>query len=188
MVKLSEHNFRFKVTRINRRSIDKLVKLTDSYREDISETMRTFIQADEDLDTATFHSLVEFPALEFSLYALAIIHCYSILENNRKLICEGIRGISNSQKENLHKIEFVEEVLKSINIAHTKLKCQKTMNEFREVNNAIKHNRFGLDTAITTKSQKKYEARQLKGLYLNKAKYLESYLSDLFERTKAQRL
>lgn len=184
MAKLSEHNFRFKVTRINRRNIDKLVKLTDSYREDISETMRTF----EDLDTTTFHSLVEFPALEFSLYALAIIHCYSILETNRKLICEGIRGISNSQKKNLYQIKIVESVLKSINIAHTKLKCQKTMNEFREVNNAIKHNRFGLDTAITTESQKKYEARQLKGLYLNKAKYLESYLFDLYERTKAQRL
>lgn len=189
MANLNEVQFRLKGTRINRQSIDKLVHLAESFREGIQESMSASIQADEGLDVATFHSLVELPALEFSLYALAIIHCYSILENNRALICEGIPGTSEKQKKALHNICVVTKFFGSIGIEHENVKCYETMDEFRRINNALKHNRFGLDTSVKTKyPEKEYEAKALKSLYLNKANDLETYLSDLYERTKAQRL
>jgi hypothetical protein len=189
MATLNELQFRLKVTRINRHSIDKLVAFTDSSREDIQESMSISIQASEGPDVATFHAMVEFPALEFSLYSLAMVHCYSILENNRKLTCEEMPGISDEQKKALYKIKEVTKFLSSIGIEHKKLGCYETMDEFRQVNNAIKHNRFGLGTSVKTEESKiKYDAKALKSLYLNKAKDLETYLSDLYERTKSQRL
>lgn len=182
MVTIIKANFRQKVTRINRRSIDKLIELAESYRNDIYETLR---QADEGPDSETIYSQGELPVLEFSLYALAITHCYSILENNRTLICEGIPGISEMQKKPLHNICVVTQFFGSIGIDHEKVKCYETMDEFRQVNNAIKHSRFGLDTSVTTRKSKiEYDAKRLKSLYLNKAKHLESYLFDLYERTK----
>lgn len=181
MASLSKLNFALKVTRIQRKSIDKLVVLADSYHETSYERLGASIDTNGDLDIDAFHAVANFQELEFSLYALAIIHCYSILENNRKLILREIPGLSKKQLDNLYKIDTVTDVLTSRKICHEKLRCYKTMEEFRKVNNAIKHSRFGLSRSVACE-KKTYGEKQLKSLYLNKVKHLESYLSDLYER------
>ena len=82
----------------------------------------------------------------------------------------------------LHKIEVARQSLKKIGVNHEKVKCFKTMSEFRMVNNAIKHERYGLSTSITTQIQRKYDSKQLGGMYANRAKHLETYLSDIYRR------
>lgn len=182
MTSMNKLNFALKVTRVHRKSIDKFVALADLYLEDNYGLLDASIDADDALDTDAFHAVANFQELEFSLYALAIIHCYSILENNRKLICQKIPGLTSKLLDNLHDIKYITKSLKAINIKHEDIRCYETMEEFRRVNNAIKHNRFGLSRSVTTRKKETYKAAQLKSLYLDKAKHLEAYLSDLYER------
>ncbi len=187
MVSLSGFNFKLKVTQVQRKQIDKLVGLAGSYRESNYRLLDASIDSDDTLDTDALLAIATFKELEFSLYALAIIHCYSILENNRALICKTIPGLKAGERKGLYKVECVTDVLKGINIKHVEIECYETMEEFRRVNNAIKHGRFGLSQSVTTRAEKRYkekiyEAMQLKSLYLDKAKHLDAYLSDLYER------
>ncbi|EDN66909.1 hypothetical protein BGP_0388 [Beggiatoa sp. PS] len=181
MASIEEINFRLIVTRIYRKDIDKLIECADTNREALINSL----DEENKFDLNEFHSLIhDVPKIAFSLYALAIIHCYSILENNRKLICLRIPELTDGQKNNLHNIRVVTQCLKKLGLKHEKVRCYKTMNEFRLVNNAIKHDRYNLSTSITTEERKKYKTTQLKSLYLNRSKHLETYLSDLYRRVK----
>lgn len=182
MANIREVNFALKVTRVHRESIDKLVTLADSFRESNVNSFIGSLEGEGDIDNEALTWLVNHSILDFSLFALAIIHCYSIVENNRKLMLQKIPNLSSKEISNLHKIETVDFVLTKQHICHERLRCYKTMNEFRSVNNAIKHKRFGLSRVVTTREGKEYGAKQLRSLYLNRAKHLESYLSDMYTR------
>lgn len=184
MASLEEINFNLKVTKVHRKSIDRLVELADSDRKmNHQRLVKSMEGRDEDFDVEAFHSVfIDAPSISFSLYALAIIHCYSILENNRKLICLRIPGLTEGQKNNLHDVRVVEQCLTKAGFSHQNVRCYKTMNEFRLVNNAIKHDRYSLSKSITTENGKVYKAVKLRSLYSNRAKHLETYLSDLYRR------
>ena len=185
-MELENLNFKSKVTRVNRKSMDRLIILADSEYADNCQTLDSSMDGkEEDFDVDAFHSISYAPKLAFSLYALAIVHCYSIVENNRKLICQKISGITDKQKNNLHNIEVVEKCLERVNINHEKIRCYKTMDEFRLVNNAVKHDRYNLSTHVMTKNDKKYDSKALKSLYSNRARHLETYLDDLYKRIVA---
>jgi len=182
MVELGKLNFKLKVTRVNRKSMDKLIKLADSEYADSCQKLDLSMDGkEENFDVDAFHSIAYAPKLAFSLYALAIVHCYSIVENNRKLICQKIHGITNNQIKYIDKIENVTKYLKNINIDHENIRCYKTMDEFRLVNNAIKHDRYNLSTHVTTKNKVEYNSNTLKSLY-SKTTDLETYLDDLYKR------
>lgn len=182
MANIREVNFALKVTRVHRKSIDKLVTLADSFRKSNLNAVITSLEGEDDIDNEALYWIGNHSILDFSLFALAIIHCYSIVENSRKLMLQGIPNLSSKEIGNLHKIETVSLVLEKQHICHKMLRCYKTMDEFRLVNNAIKHQRFGLSRVVTTREGKGYGAKQLRSLYLNRAKHLESYLSDMYER------
>lgn len=183
IVEIEKLNFALKVTKVGCKSIDRIIKLADSDIENnYLKLASSMVGKEEDFNTEAFLAVADAQKFAFSLYALAIVHCYSILENNRKLICQHISGITNKQKYGLHKIEIVDECLKSISVKHEKIKCYKTMDEFRLVNNAIKHDRYNLSTCVTTKNHKKYDSKALKSLYSNRARHLETYLADLYQR------
>lgn len=184
MGSIDEMDFRLKVTRIKRKSIDRLVDLADSELEIYRQRLDSSVTGkDADIDPEAFQYVyIDSPKIAFSLYALAIVHCYSIAENNRKLICSRITGLNRNQRRNLHKINVVSDCLRHVGINHENVRCYKTMEEFRMVNNAIKHDRYSLSTSITAKNQKNYGLKQLRGLYSNRAKHLETYLSDLDKR------
>lgn len=186
MATLGKINFYLKVTKVHRKSVDKLIELADLERaNNYRKLAQSMDENEEDFDVDAFHSIVEAPQIAFSLYALAIVHCYSIVENNRKLICLEIPGITDGQRKNLHDIRVVTQCLERLNIQHENIRCYKTMNEFRLVNNAVKHSRYSLSTFVTTESQKKYDSKALKSLYSNRAKHLETYLNDLYRRVIA---
>lgn len=178
-MELEKFNFKLKVTRVNRKSMDKLIKLADSENADNCQKLDSSMDGKEkDFDV---DAIVYAPELAFSLYALAIVHCYSIVENTRKLICKKIPGITNNQLKCLDKIEKVTKCLENINIDHENIRCYKTMDEFRLVNNAIKHDRYNLSTHVTTKNKVVYNSIELKSLY-SKTTDLETYLDDLYKR------
>ena len=181
-MELGKLNFKLKVTRVNRKSLDKLIELADLENADSYRKLDSSIDGkEEDFDTVAFHSIVDARQLAFSLYALAIVHCYSIVENNRKLICQKIPGITDNQIKGLFDITKVTKCLKNIDIDHENIRCYKTMDEFHLVNNAIKHDRYNLSTHITTKNKVEYNSNALKSLY-SKARDLETYLDDLYKR------
>lgn len=185
MTNLEKLNFALKVTTVRRNSLDKLIQLADS---EIENSHRRFASSlkeeDANLDVDALHSILDAPKIAFSLYSLAIIHCYSTVEKNRKLICSKIPGLTSNQIKELFKIDVTTKCLATIGIVHENIRCYKTMDEFRSVNNAIKHDSYSLSTFITTNAGKRYCAQELRSLYSNRAKYLETYLSDLYERVR----
>lgn len=186
MATLKQINFALKVTSVHRKSLDKLIELADLERANNYRKLALSMDGNaEDFDIDAFHSIVDAPQIAFSLYALAIVHCYSIVENNRKLICLEIPGITDGQRNNLHDVRVVKQCLEKLGINHEKIRCYKTMNEFRLVNNAVKHDRYSLSKYVTTENQKKYDSKALKSLYSNRARHLETYLDDLYQRVVA---
>jgi len=183
MADIQELNFELMVTKIFRENIDKLIKLADSdKKENYKKLILSLDDESKGIDTKAFREIYDNAKINFALYALAIVHCYSILENNRRLICQRISGITPGQYNNLHNIEVARQCLERIGITHSRIRCYKTMNEFRMVNNAVKHDRYSLSTQVEIETGKIYRSKQLKSLY-NKCKFLESYLTDLYNKT-----
>ena len=186
MGSIDEIDFKAKVTRIERKSINRLMAFADSELERNCEKLDSD-ETDEKgmIDAEAFkYVYIDGPKIVFSLYALAIVHCYSILENNRKLICLRIPDFRSNKekKQGLYINNAVTNFLSLHDIDHKEISCYEIMDEFRLVNNAIKHDRYNLSTSVTAKNQKNYGLKQLKGLYSNRAKHLETYLSDLYEK------
>lgn len=184
-MEVKELNFYCKVTRIYRKNIDLLIKLSDEHME---RSLQAFFAEKPVFDKALSEAssyISDSPRIAFSLYALAIVHCYSLVENNRKDILLRLPGLSAKQKKGIYKIEMIDEVLSSLCLAHNQVSCYDVEEEFRLVNNKIKHDRYNLSTKITLKNDTAYDANALKELYLAKSQCLEEYLSDLYRQVSA---
>lgn len=199
MIKISKLRYLAYIS-IDTRQIDKLLKQidadysleiemreidfdTDSYWE-ISQKLKRQAQPT---------SLLEVMNLSFSMYALAIVHCYSIFECNRAWILNNLpesnRKIEKNEKgktviktANTSLNEDVEKVLLKNNI---ELSSDEVADEFRLVNNAIKHARFNYSHTVTIrdKEQTEYDFEKLRNLYLSH-KTLNDYLADLYKNVK----
>ncbi len=180
MVKSSKINFQIGVTKVDLDSIDKIIKLANSDRE--ANLERAFESLEGDFDHDAFNSFCNASDIAFSLYGLAIIHCYSMVEKNRKRICLKIPDLSERQENNLYCVKGVTNCLKLINVEHEAVKCYETMDEFRLVNNAIKHDCYSFSRAVTTKCGDEYGVEELRMMYLDRAQHLNAYLSDLYEK------
>lgn len=179
-MEIKELNFYCKVTRIYRKNIDLLIKLSD---EHMAKSLQTYFDEKPVVDKAFSETSIyisDSPRIAFSLYALAIIHCYSLVENNRKDILQRIPNLS--PKIDFHSIKSVNIILNSKGLSHNQVCCYEIAEEFRLVNNKIKHDRYNLSTEVTLKNGKTYDTFSLKDLYLDKAKYLEDYLTDLYQK------
>lgn len=174
--KLQKAGSKYLVTRIDTKQIDKLIALSEDFTSGVVEEAHKANNAgDEEFNYGpALSAIIEAPQTAFLLYCLAIIHCYSILENNR---CEIIG-------KKIHKIEKIDNQLKKFGINHQDVRCYNTMEEFRVVNNAIKHNRLGSSKKIVAKNKKEYSLLQLKNLYKNSLEYLNYYLIDLYEKVE----
>ena len=184
MINLEELNFAYLATKVDTSGLDKLIDLADAEMKSIwPRVVLAMDKGDKSLADA-YWAYLKTPNILFPLLSLAIVHCYSIVENNRKLVCLKIPGITDKQKEKLHDIQVVTKCLGRVGIDHEKIRCYKTMDEFRRVNNAVKHARYGSAYMFTTKSQKKYGEKELRSLYSNRARHLKTYLSDLYQRVE----
>jgi hypothetical protein len=166
---LTRISFGMRVTRIERQEIDRLINLADEF----SRTTKTSALASFENGefTRPLSGLIEAAKTNFCLYCLAIINCYALLENNRNEIL----GSNISKKGKL------DSFLEKKGILHHKVRCYKTMDEFRQVNNAIKHSRLSGATSVVATNGKTYGTKQMKALY-KKSIHLDSYLADLFKR------
>ncbi len=174
--KLQKTSSKYLVTRIDTKQIDKLIALSEDFTSGVvEETQKADNAGDEEFNYGpAISAIIEAPQTAFLLYCLAIIHCYSILENNR---CEIIGN-------KIHEIKKLNQHLRNFGITHQDVRCYKTMEEFRMVNNAIKHNRLGSSKKIVTKDKKEYSLLQLKNLYKNSLADLNYYLADLYEKVE----
>lgn len=179
MPTIHEINFSLKVTRVHRNSIDRIAKLIEQEVQSAKDTLNKSLENSQLVDTTSWQELIYAPEMLFNFYAIAVVHCYSLVDNNRKLICSQIPGITDKQKDNLHDIRIVTQCLSKIQVRHSSVRCYRTMDEFRLVNNSVKHHRMGLDNQIICQNRS-YSAKQLRALY-RKANYLERYLADLYE-------
>lgn len=181
---IKELSFYLNVTRIYRKNIDLLIKISDEHRK---KTLETFLDASV-IDSNTFTEasfyIADSHRIAFSLYALAIVHCYTLVENNRKKILLKIPNLTGKQKNGLSKIGNIDLIIKSKNLDHEKIKSYDIMNEFRLLNNEVKHDRYNLSTEVTV-NKKVYNGIALKNLYLEKVQHLEAYLKDLYNNILA---
>lgn len=185
MAKLSEVNFQCGVTEVDVDSIDEIIKLFDSNREaNLERAFASLNGEDESFDADAFNSFCRTPGIAFSLYKLAIFHCYSMVEKNRKSICLKIPGLSAKTKKYLYTICSVTACLEEIGVKHKEIEYYETMDEFRSVNNAIKHDGYSFSRVVTTKD-KEYGRNDLRVMYLDRVQYLNIYLSDLYEKVMA---
>jgi hypothetical protein len=180
-VTLKEVNFALRVTRLHRRSLDRVADLIEREDARVREQVVRSLDGLGAFDVDAIHELLDAPLMMFSFYALSIVHCYSLVENNRRLVCERIPGITPGQQQSLHDLRVVKQCLERTRVSHERLRCFKTMDEFRVVNNAVKHQRVGLATSVVAENGRTYSAKQLRALY-KKAAHLETYLSDLYRR------
>lgn len=174
--KIKKASSKYLVTIIDTKQIDKLIALSEDFTSGVvEEAQKADNSGDEEFNYGpAINAIIETPQTAFLLYCLAIIHCYSILENNR---CEIIG-------KKIHKIKELNKHLRNLGITHQDVRCYKTMEEFRMVNNAIKHNRLGSSKEIVTIDKKKYSLLQLKNLYKNSLPDLNYYLADLYEKVE----
>jgi len=170
-----------KVTRVRRKAIDRIAAFVEEENEKAYAEFSAVLDGEKVDGWKPAAALYDAPLFAFSFYALAIVHCYSLVENNRALLCERLPGISRRERRSLHNIQTVTSCLNRARVQHDRTRCYRTMETFREVNNAIKHCRLGLSHEIVTRSGQKYEPKQLRALYA-RAKYLERYLEDLYRR------
>jgi hypothetical protein len=182
MVSLEEVDFALGVVRVNRRAIDRMASVLDEELQRNRKALVKWLEGRREFPEREVWELVADPLLQFSFYCLAIVHCYSGLENNRRRICERKTGASSRGSGTLHKIKDVTKLLESFGVRHERMRCYKTVEEFRVVNNAIKHERQGSSTEIKTKSGRIYRVAQLKDLYHRRARHLDTYLADLYRK------
>lgn len=180
MVKLNELCFRLRVTKVRTESLDKLISFIEC---DLNNNCERLACAIEDEQSDGFgdaiNSIATASDLEFSLYALIIIHCYSAVENNRNEILVRFLGADESK---LSYIKYINKLLENREIYPDKITNQDIMNEFRLVNNKIKHNRRNAKKSITLDDGTEYKAEELKSLYSNGVDKLNDYLSDLYTK------
>jgi hypothetical protein len=94
-----------------------------------------------------------------------------MLEKNRNEILKG----KFDTKDKL------EKFLKINGSSNEQIKCYETVEEFRLVNNAIKHAPLSSSKTLKTRDNKVYGLEQLKLLYAQEYKKLEIYLADLYK-------
>ncbi len=98
------------------------------------------------------------------------------------MICLKIPGLSEIKKDRLYFVNDITRFLASIHVVHDEVKCYETMDKFRLINNAIKHDCYSFSRVVTTKRGDKYGEKELRMMYMDRAQKLNTYLSDLYEK------
>lgn len=180
-IDIVEFSWKINHLRVDTSRIDKLIFLAKSEFTEPAQEYSDELQNGKFIPTLLFKANKAADVL-FSVYALGIIHCYSILENNRAEIMKRIPGLSETQIKDLYKIDKVRKTLTSkLEIEHGSLSNAATAQEFLDVNNALKHSRFAFSNSVTPKNRTKYGADKLGELY-EKRTLLNEYLVDLDSR------
>lgn len=179
LAEATEITFKLRVTRIERQEIDRLIALANDFSKTTHDRALSLLENGD--STRAISGLAEAAKTQFCLYCLAIINCYAFLENNRNEILR--KKFGENFGKNLKKGETLDTLLEEKGISHHKVRCYKTMDEFRLVNNAIKHSRLSGATNVTANNKRTYGQKQMIALY-KKAERLDSYLADLFRIVK----
>ncbi|MBC3878664.1 hypothetical protein H8K38_12665 [Undibacterium sp. FT79W] len=187
-INIKEISFDINHLSIDTSSIQKFIDLANKDFEDSANQFNNELNNHQIYDS---HSLLNAPraihAL-FSIYALGIVHCYTLLENNRKeIISKQLQKKVNDK--NKRDVEYLIGKLsdsksigiilnKVFEITHTSIVSYSLADEFRQVNNAIKHKRFSYSQNINVDKYGIYDIARLKKLY-EKHTALREYLVGL---------
>jgi hypothetical protein len=183
-INILEFSWKINHLRVNTSRIDKLIFLAKSEFNEPAQEYSDQLQNGKCNPTLLFNANKAADVL-FSVYALGIIHCYSILENNRVEIMKRIPGLSEAQIKDLYKIDTVRKTLTSkLQIEHGSLSNAVTAQEFLDVNNKLKHCRFAFSNSVMLNDGTKYGVDKLGELY-EKRTLLNEYLVDLDSRISA---
>jgi hypothetical protein len=171
--KLTSLTFKLRVTTIDRKQTDKLIHLANEFNNNTYNRLEETSNTDDfsNFERAYRDFYIDAPQTAFCLYCLAIIHCYAMLEKNRNEILKG----EFDTKDKL------EKFFKKNGSSYEQIKCYETVEEFRLVNNAIKHAPLSSSKTLKTRDNKVYGLEQLKLLYAQEYKKLEIYLADLYK-------
>jgi hypothetical protein len=180
-IDIVEFSWKINHLRVDTSRIDKLIFLAKSEFTEPAQEYSDELQNGKFIPTLLFKANKAADVL-FSVYALGIIHCYSILENNRAEIMTRIPDLSKRQIAGLFTITKVENTLRNtLNIEHDTLLNAATAQEFLDVNNKLKHSRFAFSNSVMLDDGTKYGADKLGELY-EKRTLLNEYLVDLDSR------
>jgi len=186
---LEKISFEFNHLRIDTSKIDKFIDLANT---EFDVTRQQYVDAlqNQESDHRSLNEACKAGNILFSIYALGILHCYSLLENNRKAIIARKLNLLENKSKKYYRKDEVEKVLKdTFQIEHKTIKNSDHAEEFRNVNNALKHSRFAYSQNVIVKgsnsiSERTYNDQKLRELY-EKTPLLNEYLSDLYSKIES---
>lgn len=185
---ISKISHQYNHSHIDTTVLDKIVEYA---KKELTESIKTYqlyqdslAPKDQEQIPKQMKVVMQHDNALFQILCLSIVHCYSILEGNRGRLLSKLA--SNKQKD-FHKIETVKAVIeKELGLKHENLIQSSVAEEFREVNNAIKHNRYNYSKEAKTKNNhgrtngKCYRTDDLLALYEDRKK-LNEYLKHLYD-------
>lgn len=161
---------------VDTNGIDKFVQIA---RDDVAAAKKKYVDSKEN---ELFHSspgsklLLEHRA-SFAIHRMAVVNCYSLFDNNFRKILKLLPNVTDATLKNMWDEKGGNKIYQKHSISPPQQ--NDIVQEFREVCNAIKHNLFSYDNAVTTtKDKKEYDTDGLSALY-DKRSLLQSYLTDL---------
>lgn len=187
-INIKEISFDINYLSIDTSSIQKFIDLANKDFEDPAIQFNNELNNHQICDSQSLLKAHRAIHALFSIYALGIVHCYTLLENNRKeIISKQLQKKVNDKNESDVKY-LIGKLSDSINIdiilnkvfeiTHTSVVSYSLADEFRQVNNAIKHKRFSYSQNISVNKYGIYDIAKLKKLY-EKHTALREYLVGL---------
>lgn len=187
-ISLEDISFEFNHLQIDTSSIQKFIDLANNDFEDPANQFNNELNNHHIYDSQSLLKAHRAIHALFSIYALGIVHCYSLLENNRKEIISkqlqkkvNVRNKSDAEYliGKLSDWISVRTILNKVfKIDHERVASYLLADEFRQVNNAIKHKRFSYSQNINVDKYGIYDIARLKKLY-EKHTALREYLVGL---------
>lgn len=187
-INIKEISFDINHLSIDTSSIQKFIDLANKDFEDSANQFNNELNNHQIYDSQSLLNAPRAIHALFSIYALGIVHCYTLLENNRKeIISKQLQKKVNDK--NKRDVEYLIGKLsdsksigiilnKVFEITHTSIVSYSLADEFRQVNNAIKHKRFSYSQNINVDKYGIYDIARLKKLY-EKHNALREYLVGL---------
>lgn len=167
-------------TWVDTNGIDKFVQIA---RDDVAAAKRKYLDSRENelFDSLPGSKLLLEHRASFAIHRMAVVNCYSLFDNNFRKILKQLPNVTDTTLEKMWDEKGGNKIYKD----HLILPPPQidVMQEFRLVCNAIKHNLFSYDNAVTTKKGKKYDTDGLSELY-DKRNLLHGYLTDLHRQVK----
>ncbi len=192
------NNLKVDVEELERFYTNSISRLDNDYEEVVKITQHIIVHSGGSLEPLSLEQVEKLQELNknFGVYKrsksnrshLLIVGLYMMIEKSIKELIGGIKGITNNQLKNLHRLDGMKELLnEKFEISVEEIKNFKYFNELRVLNNCIKHSGI-VDSELTEINPVSWNQDQEIGNVYDDFKRLSTqsieFCQELFEKIK----